>query len=370
MTVGDEARVARLGVCGLVESDGQRDGWRRPRAAGQRHQRCGIDPAAQEHPEGRIADEMEPRGVVEQGTRRDGGVIDRRLRQGRPGPQVGGQLPVRARPEGARVDHDRVSGRNGYDILDRGPRKRDRAELQEPDQRIRVALVGNQAAAQESADFGGEDHSLAIPVVVEGLDPQAVAGKEEARGRPGLEHGKGEHAAETREDVLSPGLVASEDDLGVGLRGEGVAAAELPLELAVVVGFPVVGDPEATVAAPHRHTPTRREVEDGQTASREDGAGGRRRSRVDAHILAAARPDNSLDLVVARDRLGDQEPPIVRAPMDLGLHHAEDGERILGRRTPGQLEEPRNSAHGLSPHCRESRAALALGQQSRCDSSV
>ena len=87
-------------------------------------------------------------------------------------------------------------------------------------------------------------------------------------------------------------------------------------------------------------------------------------------MLPRARSDNGLDLLVGGDRLGDQEPPIVRASMDLRLHHADHGGRVLGRRTPGQLEEPRNPAHGLSPHCRESRVVLTLGRQSSSDLSV
>src|ERR1039457_4473173 len=85
-----------------------------------------------------------------------------------------------------------------------------------------VELGRNGGVFEERFDFAGEGECASIPVVVEGLLTEAVAGAEELAGVL-IPDGKGEHATEAEDAFGAVLFVGMEDSFGVGAGGVAVA---------------------------------------------------------------------------------------------------------------------------------------------------
>ena len=74
---------------------------------------------------------------------------------------------------------------------------------------------------QNGLDLRSEENGVADPTVVEGLDPEAVAGQYQPLFNP-VPQGEGEHAVEPEQGIEPPLGEGVEDDFGVA------AGVELP----------------------------------------------------------------------------------------------------------------------------------------------
>ena len=102
-----------------------------------------------------------------------------------------------------------------------------------------VDVEGLADQVDEGGHLRGEGEATADRGVVERLDTKGIARAGEGA-LLGVEHREGEHAAEPGQAVPAPVLPRYEQDLGVGLRGEGAAdRLELDAQLAVVVDLAV-----------------------------------------------------------------------------------------------------------------------------------
>ena len=115
-----------------------------------------------------------------------------------------------------------------------------RPEHEDFRQAFAVEFGGDVRVSQQGFDLGGEQQPAAQPGVEERFDAQAVAGQEEAL--PGVvPYAEGEDAVETLRAGGAPLDVRFEEHLGVGGRGEGMAAGhEVPAQVGGVVEFAVV----------------------------------------------------------------------------------------------------------------------------------
>src|ERR1022692_4122658 len=85
-----------------------------------------------------------------------------------------------------------------------------------------VELGRNGGVFEEGFDFAGEGEGASVPVVVEGLLTEAIAGTEELTGIL-IPDGKGEHATEAEDAFGAVLLVGVEDGFGVGASSVAVA---------------------------------------------------------------------------------------------------------------------------------------------------
>src|SRR6185295_9478359 len=92
----------------------------------------------------------------------------------------------------------------------------------------------------------------AIPLIVEGLDPESIA-RAEQLALLSVPDREAEHSIETLDTGVAVAAIGREDDLGVAAAAETRALAlELGAQLDVVVDLPVVGDPAVTLGVAHR----------------------------------------------------------------------------------------------------------------------
>ena len=104
---------------------------------------------------------------------------------------------------------------------------------------------------QQRLDFGGEGEQVAVPIVVEGLFAEAVAGAEQRAGVL-VPDGEGEHAAEARDAIRPVLLVGVQDGFGVAAGAVSMAGLfEGGTEIGVIEDLAVIGDPEGAVFVGH-----------------------------------------------------------------------------------------------------------------------
>jgi hypothetical protein len=233
-------RVVRHGLQALVlgpERDRVRlDGRVAP--GGHRRDEAGVQPPAEERRDRDVGDEM-----------RGDRLLDhlREVRRGLPGGEPGllDRVPVPLRGgDGAALPAPPGARRELHHAVDRGDLLGDEVEQRGGDEGPRVHSELGPDGGDQGLELGGEDDAVAARHHVEGLDPQRVAGEQQAR-VPLVEEREGEHPAEPRQGVRPPAAQRLEDDLGVRLGDEpdAVALEDLP-EFAVVVELAVVAEPE------------------------------------------------------------------------------------------------------------------------------
>src|ERR1039458_8565194 len=135
-----------------------------------------------------------------------------------------------------------------------------------------VELGRNGGVFEERFDLAGEGESAPVPVVVEGLLAEAIAGTEGLTGIL-IPDGKGEHATEAEDAIGAVLLEGVEDGFGVGASGVAVAGLlEGGAEGGVVEDFAVENDEEGGVLIGHGLVAAR-DIDDGKAAETEGGVG-------------------------------------------------------------------------------------------------
>ena len=114
---------------------------------------------------------------------------------------------------------------------------------QELVQNSHVRSARDARVLEEGLQLGGEAEPPRSGVVVEGLDPQPVAGEVQLMGAP-VDDREGEHPRQVGDARSTPLLVGAQHGLGVRMvRHETTSrAGELPAQLGVVVQLPVEHD--------------------------------------------------------------------------------------------------------------------------------
>ena len=135
-----------------------------------------------------------------------------------------------------------------------------------------VEIGRNGGVFEERFDLAGEGEETSVPVVVEGLLTEAIAGTEELTGIL-IPDGKGEHATEAEDAIGAELLVGVEDGFGVGASSVAVAGLfEGGAEVGVVEDFAVENDEEGGVLIGHGLVAAGY-VDDGEAAEAEGGVG-------------------------------------------------------------------------------------------------
>ncbi len=111
-----------------------------------------------------------------------------------------------------------------------------------------VRSGGDIGMGEDGSGLAGEDELARVAPVVEGLDPQRVAGEREGF-EPGIVESEGEDAPEARQRLHAPGGERLKDSLAVASGTESHApGGEFAAELGVVVELAVVDQREAGFA--------------------------------------------------------------------------------------------------------------------------
>src|ERR1035441_4148329 len=135
-----------------------------------------------------------------------------------------------------------------------------------------VELGRNGGVFEERFDFAGEGESAPVPVVVEGLLTEAIAGTEELTGIL-IPDGKGEHATKAEDAIGAVLLEGVEDSFGVGAGGVAVAGLlEGGAEGGVVEDLAVENDEEGGVFMGQGRGAAGY-IDDGKAAETEGGVG-------------------------------------------------------------------------------------------------
>ena len=114
-------------------------------------------------------------------------------------------------------------------------------------ERMLVEALDKARVFQNALDLRGIDQLAVDLGVVHGLDTEEVA-RDEQRAVDGVVDGKGEHTAQTGEQILLPFLKAVHQHLAVGLGGEAVTTGDqLLAQLLVVVDLAVEGEDQGLV---------------------------------------------------------------------------------------------------------------------------
>jgi len=121
---------------------------------------------------------------------------------------------------------------------------------------------GEGRVGEERLRLGGERDAVTVFEIAERLLSKPVSSEEQAP-VVSIPNRKGEHAPEAFETLWAELSIREQENLGVGLRLEGVAAPlELRPELLEVVDFAVVRDGESTIVRLHRLAASVAQVDD------------------------------------------------------------------------------------------------------------
>ncbi len=245
VAAGDQARAVELVEARLLEAD--REGLH-PRpflARGERRQPGRVDAAGEQHPDRDVGDQVGadrvaqrlaqlPREAVDRAAPGFGGGDRARARVALPAHLSAAPGEQRARGQLARLGEDRQ-------------RRRDRVEGEIGGDGPGVDLAREAGLLQHRLQLGGEGERPVRDAVVEGLDPEAVAGEQQAP-LPGVPERDREHAPQPLEEAVAVLLVEMDEDLGVAVGGEPVPEPlQLLAQLAVVVDLAVLDDRDRPV---------------------------------------------------------------------------------------------------------------------------
>ncbi len=148
--------------------------------------------------------------------------------------------PIALDAHRARIDHERVPGRELRNAAERCLSAGEEPEVQEHLDRLVVQFGPDKTAGEQALQFGGEDEDVADAAVVERLDPEPVAREHEPALLP-VPDRCAEHAAQVGGEVGAVPLVEMREDLRVATAAERVAvSAESVAKFAVVVQLPVL----------------------------------------------------------------------------------------------------------------------------------
>lgn len=190
-------------------------------------------PPREERPERHVGDELGGHGLAEP-------PVDllRRLLLGTL-PRVEGKLPVALDRDALLSREKEMGGRELSDgAIDRQGR-RDAVEGQVVDEGDGIDLARERRVDEEALHLRAKGEEPGVVGVVQGLLADAVAGEEQGLQSP-VPQRQREHPHEVLDEVLALLLPEVDEDLGVPLRAEAVAAPEEPLaKLREVVDLPV-----------------------------------------------------------------------------------------------------------------------------------
>ena len=185
-----------------------------------------------------------------------------------------------------------------------------------------LELGGDGGVLEQRLDLAGEGEGAAVPVVVEGLLAEAVAGAEEFAGVL-VPDGEGEHAAQAQDAVGAVLLVGVEDGFGVGAVGVAVAGLfQGGAEVGVIEDFAVEDDEVGAVFVGHGLVAAG-DIDDGEAAEAEGGPG----VAIVAGIIGTAVADGVRHTLDDRGRVG----------------------RLNGYESSDSTHERRGGANGLMP---------------------
>ena len=309
----DLPRVAELIEGALLEADREGADPLGALLGGQRRQRRGVDASGEQDPDRHVRDQMGAHGVAEPLAQ-----LDREVPAA-----LGAHLALGDRGR-ARVARDlglaplpgqKVAGGQLARLLEDRQRSRDRVEGQERLQGIRVEVARESRLPQQRLQLRAEGEDPIGDPVVEGLDPEPVPGQQQPAAARVPERER-EHSPQLLDEAGPTLLVEVDQDLGVAVGGEGVAAAlEVPAQLAVVVDLTVLDHVDAAVLVGDRLVPAR-EVDDREAAN------GQADRPVDHHPVAVGAPMHEA-LVHRRQRLGVGPGDAVKRDQSTDSTHGE-----------------------------------------------
>ena len=140
---------------------------------------------------------------------------------------------------------------------------------QELGHNVAVQLARHVRVGKQGLYFGGEDHPLGRSMDIERLDPELVAGDEQAARVP-VVPGKSEHPAHAPEGIDSPLVYCREDDFGIaGGAKSATQRFQQRAQIAVVENCAVEDHHPAPVLAEQRLVRAGVEIVDAQAPSAE-----------------------------------------------------------------------------------------------------
>jgi len=224
--------------------------------------RRGVEPARQARPHRHVAAQVKPQRVDEE--------LPHGFRCVAAGRVLRFEAPVPERAQPRAVEHERMGGRKGREAgEERLVRVIEIRLLEVVEDRAQIRLRSPRRIGEKRLRLAREDETSPFPAVVEGLDPEPVAGAEEPA-TVGVPERERPHAVEALDAALTLFPVGGEDHLRVGPAPKAVPfCLELPAELAVVVDLAVVDELEAAIVARERLVAGRRRVDDREPAEAE-----------------------------------------------------------------------------------------------------
>ena len=219
--------------------------------------------------------------------------------------------------------------------------------------RLVVGLRREARVREQGFDLGGEDERPRRGRVVEGLDPEAVAGAEQPAPRT-VPHGEREHAVEPPETVFAPPPVGLQQHFRIGAGGEAMPQRlELGAQLLMIVDLAVKHDPDVGVAHRQGLQAPVGQIENRQASvsqSHRDGSGrvppvGVGQKRVSEPVPSAVRPRQ-------------QEPLAIRPPMPLAIVHPLQRGHVDRSR---EADDPYDPAHRAATPAGSPRSRVSQG---------
>src|SRR5262245_9158586 len=220
---------------------------------------------------------------------------------------IGAQFPIGFGLGAPVLKLQNVAWQYGKDVLDDRQRLFNPSPCEITVQGGRRNFTPCQPRGEQRADLRREDERVAVVVIVEGLDPEAIANQCE-RSPPGVPEAEREHPPPIRNRVTASRAEALQQYFGVALGPKSQSARDkLPANVAEIEDLAAVGDPIAGRLVAHRLMSGRRKVEDGEAAMRE-GHGQSVAPVADEFEAAVVRPAMSQGAERAINRLNQLGP--------------------------------------------------------------
>src|SRR5579871_554841 len=119
-------------------------------------------------------------------------------------------------------------------------------------QGIEIRTLLDQAGIENGLNFGSKNQPAIFKVIIQRLDPQAVAGREQLSLAEIVDR-ESEHAIQLLQAVFSPQLIGVEQYLSVAGRAQLHALClQLKGDFLVVVNFSIEDDPQVALLIRHR----------------------------------------------------------------------------------------------------------------------